>query len=372
MIWGLSREFAKAGIDCRVAGLNQDVSEKFDAAKDVTVITGKTRNRQFGYSPELRHKLGEAVNAESIIHNHGLWMYPGLIARKNSRRSKCPLVISPHGMLEPWALKNSPWKKRVAAWLFEDRNLHSAQCLHALCNAEAQNFRRYGLRNPIAVIPNGVDFSDPVQGQSEITRPQKANGSLSEQKTLLFLSRLHPKKGLDNLLEAWGALAAEFSGWRLVIAGAGEPTYEQKLKHLVRQYQIEKSVVICGPVYGEEKQQLLAAADGFVLPSFSEGFSMAVLEAAAAGLPVVLTPECNFPELVKAGAALEVYPNPPAIEIGLRRLLTLSDQERKHMGSRGRNLVRQSYTWPAVAEKMLGVYRWLAGVHPKPECVFSS
>ena len=302
-------------------------------------------------------------------------MHPGTTARKCAVRTGCPLVISPHGMLEPWALNHSRLKKRLAALLFEDKNLREAGCLHALCAAEADNFRRYGLENPIAIIPNGVDMP-------EIGKPPVADDAMVEKFSgmkgrhrILFLSRLHPKKGLSNLLQAWSKIQKAESRkrkaeeWVLAIAGAGQPAYELELRTLVKNYALEKNVVFVGAVYGEDKRQVLAAADAFVLPSFSEGFSVAILEAAAAGLPVLLTPECNFPELVKSGAAVEISSQPSAIEAGLRKIMELSEGQRKDMGRRGLELVKQSYTWPSIAGRMVEVYRWLLGSGTKPECV---
>lgn len=373
VIWSLAQQMELSGINCSVAGL-QDQWNGVDIPDTVPVVTGAiTGPASLGYSGELVSKLAPLVRSGSVVHTHGLWMHPGVAARQSSRRARCPLMISPHGMLEPWALQNSRWKKRLASWWFEDQNLRSAHCLHALCQAEARSIRSYGLRNPIAIIPNAIDAAEMETPEAEIGKAVsrkriKLEGLEPGRKILLFLSRLHPKKGLENLLPAW-ARQQQAKEWVLVIAGAGEPAYEQQLRRLVIEYSLERTVLFCGSVYGEDKKQLLAAADAFVLPSFSEGFSMAILEAAASGLPVLLTPECNFPELAAADAALVVAPEATAIETGLNRLLALTDEERKQMGNRGRALVRESYTWPVVADKMLAVYRWLAGAGPKPACV---
>ena len=277
-------------------------------------------------------------------------------------------------------------EKKLAAWWFEDKNLRKADCLHALCAAEADNFRRYGLKNPIAIIPNGVDMSEsgkhpPAQSygatwKSEIGNLPAAADTMAEKfpgmkgrRRVLFLSRLHPKKGLSNLLQAWRAVARDFKDWCLLIAGAGQPAYERELQILVKDFVLEKSVIFLGPMYGEDKRQVLAAADAFVLPSFSEGFSVAILEAAAAGLPVILTRECNFPELANRGAAIEIAPQASDIEVGLRQMLELSGEQRKAMGRRGLELVKQSYTWPVIADQMCRVYAWLAGNSSRPEAV---
>lgn len=371
VIWSLTREMQALGIECHVAGLQDQWNGKDIPDSIPTTTAAVIGPLAMGYSRELNNQLSnltQSGTAGTAIHTHGLWMYPGVVARSQARRTGCPLVISPHGMLEPWALQNSRWKKRVVSLCFENKNLKSADCLHALCSAEAENFRRFGLKNPIAVIPNGI-------GQDDLRSPTSADGideefpQMKERQRILFLSRLHPKKGLENLLQAWRQLAPEFSNWCLIIAGSGDPAYELNLKTFVVDSGLDRNVLFLGAIYGEAKKRVLAAADVFVLPSYSEGFSMAVLEAAAAGLPVLLTSECNFPELTKAGAAVEVSPEARAVAAGLRQILELSTAERKAMGQRGFQLVSKSYTWPVIARQMCEVYQWLIGKGRPPECV---
>lgn len=368
VIWALARESSLGGIKTSVVGLD-DEWVKYDCKNgNFEFSTGEIVGpKAFGFSPELRNLLQTYVQPRGIIHNHGLWMYPGLAARKCAGKNNCRLIISPHGMLEPWALNHSSWKKKLAETLFESKNFQKADCLHALCAAEAVNFRRYGLKNPITIIPNGVDLEEfQVQPDNAI---REKIPELNGRRRILFLSRLHPKKGLDNLLQAWKKAAPDFKDWQLLIAGSGDPAYEKKLKDLSHDLILSKSIVFLGSLYGETKKQILAAADVFVLPSFSEGFSVAVLEAAAAGLPVLLTPACNFPELAKSSAAIEIPTDPSGIENGIRRILELPEEQRREMGRRGHGLVKRSYTWSAITQQMLHVYNWLDGTAAEPETV---
>jgi glycosyltransferase involved in cell wall biosynthesis len=259
-------------------------------------------------------------------------------------------------------------KKRLAGWLFETRNLHTADCLHALCATEAESFRKYGLRNPIAIIPNGVDLEAvlPNRDKEYLLREQP---DLHGRQLLLFLSRVHPKKGLSELLHAWAKIKAEDKNWSLLVVGPDELNHESELRKIAADLKINRHIHFMGPAYGPKKRQFLSAADAFVLPSFSEGFSMAVLEAAAAGLPVLLTRECNFPELAEAGAAIEVSAGPVGIPEGLAKFLELSEARRNQMGGRGRELVKRSYSWPVVATEMIRVYDWLAKTGPQPDCI---
>jgi glycosyltransferase involved in cell wall biosynthesis len=369
VVWALSRAMNLRGVNTSVVGLKDEWVESDCADDNLPFTTGKVVGpKAFGFSTDLSSHLCTRVQPQGIIHNHGLWMYPGLAARRCADKIGVPLVISPHGMLEPWALKNSRWKKQLAGRLFENKNLRKAGCLHALCLQEADNFRRYGLENPIAIISNGVDLDQlrPLPDRDAITEHfPKMKG----RRRILFLSRLHPKKGLANLLQAWRNLESSFADWCLLIAGSGQPVYEEQLRTLVKNSALEKSVFFLGPEYGNEKREALAAADVFVLPSYSEGFSMAVLEAAAAGLPVMLTRECNFPELGKAGAGVETTTDCEGIESGLRQILKLSDGQRSDMGRRGMELVQRSHTWPVIAGQMIEVYQWLAGNGPMPKVV---
>ncbi|HWQ92141.1 MAG TPA: glycosyltransferase [Clostridia bacterium] len=369
VVRALAQGSVHLGVQSTIAGLQDGSDGEGDTQTPIQVISGTVVGpRAFGFSQSLRHQIEIVTSSQMVVHVHGLWMYPGLMARRMAKARGAPLIISPHGMLEPWALLNGRWKKRAAALLFERKNLRSASCLHALCRAEAKSIRRFGLRNPIAIIPNGIDLAGydilPSHDAIEARYPQ-----LKYRKRALFLSRLHPKKGLPHLLRAWKAVVVSWPNWVLLIAGPDEAGHQAEMKSLASNLSLADSVVFLGPVYGEDKRTALACANLFVLPSFSEGFSMAVMEAAACGLPVLLTPECNFPELRAAGGAIEVSPDAKGCEQGLRQMLGMTDPERKAMGQRARKLVERSYTWPSIAREMLSVYSWVLGVGETPDCV---
>jgi glycosyltransferase involved in cell wall biosynthesis len=369
VIWSLARQTQKLGCDSLVSGLKDEYFEADSRSQSVPVIAGIVRGpRAIGYSPDLRRILQEEIRLTDVMHVHGIWMYPGALACRLSRHTGCKRVVSPHGMLEPWALKHSRFKKRLAGWLFETRNLRTADCLHALCNAEAENFRKYGLRNPIAVIPNGVDLEQPEKSgdKEEFLREHP---DLRGRQRLLFLSRIHPKKGLPELLRAWAKIRAGDLNWSLLVVGSAELNHESELRKIAADLGIGQHIHFLGPAYGQEKRKTLAAADAFVLPSFSEGFSMSVLEAAAAALPVLLTKECNFPELAAVGAAIEVPAGAAGITEGLTKFLKLNETQRNLMGSKGQELIKRSYAWPTVASEMMRVYNWLANNGSQPDCI---
>ena len=313
--------------------------------------------RVFGYAPALAAAL-EASHAE-ILHVHGIWTYPSILAPRWSRGDR-PYLVSPHGLLRPWALRRSRWKKRIAAALYENRHLHGAACLHALNEAEANSFRDYGLKNPICVIPNGTDLP-PDAGPA---RPR-------ENRSILYIGRFHPSKGLRDLLEAWRAVRgeAEAGGWRLTLAGWDQSRHRTELERLADRFGLRSSVAFLGSQFGAEKDRCLARASAFILPSKSEGQPMSILEAWSWRLPVLMTRQCNLPEGVEVGAAIQMEPETDSIAAALRSLFSLTDSERDAMGANGRRLVEERFQWPMIAAEMTAVYDWLLGHGPRPASV---
>jgi glycosyltransferase involved in cell wall biosynthesis len=318
-------------------------------------------------APKLKPILEREIAKADIVHNHSLWMLPTSYASRSAEHVKKPVVFTAHGTLEPWALAHSGWKKRLVGCAFQNRDLSGAACIHVNSRAEVAGIRAYGLKNPLAVVPNGVDLTPfaqiPTRAVFDDIYPHLAN-----KRICLFLSRLHKKKGLGHLIPAWRRVTKVFPEWHLMIAGRDDG-YEDTLRRLVCDLGVKRSVTLAGPLFGEQKLMALGAASIFVLPSFSEGFSMAVLEAMAARLPVLITPGCNFPEAEEAAAGLQVEPTEDDTARGLHDLLALSDAERDQMGRNGRALVEREYTWERVALQMMDLYRWLLGGGQAPEWV---
>jgi poly(glycerol-phosphate) alpha-glucosyltransferase len=306
-----------------------------------------------------------------LVHTHNIWLYPAIATARWGRRTRKPYMVTARGMLTPASLRISRWKKVLAGPLYANAYLRGAACLHALSTTEAQAFRSLGLVNPICVIPNGVELPQPDDGG----RAPWASEGRPGRKHLLYLGRLARVKNLPALLRAWQALqegaASQAREWRLVLAGYGQRGHDRQLREQVRKTGLEDSVLFCGPLWGADKAAAYRSAHGFVLPSFGEGLPVAVLEAWAYGLPVVMTEESGLPEGFAAGAALKIGLAAPDIARGLEQLMSMSEAERKEMGARGRALAQARFNWPLIARQMIEVYSWLAGGGPKPECVLS-
>jgi glycosyltransferase involved in cell wall biosynthesis len=355
-------------LELSILGLDHKESAPARDWKGMSVAALPTRGpSSWGYAPDLARRLAQTM--PDLLHVHGLWMFPSVASRRWSRATRRPYVVTPHGMLDPWAVRNSRWKKSAALWAYEMGHLQGAACLHALCDAEAEGMRGFGLRNPICIVPNSIDMPDIPDGRTIVDPGREISGQ-----TLLYLGRLHPKKGLISLLNAWYRFRGRRGlggSWDLVIAGWDQGGHEKDLRNLANRLGIAESVLFLGPTFGTEKVSLFKRASAFVLPSMSEGLPMVVLEAWSYGLPVLMTPQCNFPERFAAHAAIYIEANAASVLDGLNRLEKMTGTERRKMGAHGLDLCREHFCPGPIAEKMTAVYRWLAGRGPKPSVVYN-
>jgi poly(glycerol-phosphate) alpha-glucosyltransferase len=335
---------------------------------------------EFGFSPSYFPRLLQA-NAD-ILHTNGIWQYPSIAVSRWHEKTGRPYVISPHGMLDPWAVGNSAWRKETALAFYERRHLEGAACIRALCESEAQAIRQFGLRNPICIIPNAIDTPEQQNGNLKISEPPWHDDQTAGKKILLYLGRLHPKKGLLNLIRGWAAVRP--NEWILAIAGWDQAGHESELKRLCMDLNLPfidsqtqngkppPSAPVCflGPQFGRNKAACYAHCDAFILPSFSEGLPMVILEAWAYRKPVLMTPQCNLPEGFTAEAAIRIEPNVDSIVAGLQSLSRASSKQHQDIGERGFALVMARFNWAKCANDMAQVYSWILGLGPKPAVVF--
>lgn len=312
-----------------------------------------------GLQPSFSRALKDlAASGLDIIHNHGLWMFTNVYARQVANQHQLPLVISPRGMLEAWSMRYSWYKKWLAWHLYEQKNLASATVFHATSDIEAESIRALGFKQPIALIPNGVSVVDPEQVAPRDVLEQKFP-ELADKRWLLCLCRLHPKKGLDQLLRVWKTLASNYPDWHLIIAGPDVIGYLETLHSLTAELELQHRVTYTGMVSGDLKTAALGHAELFVLPTHSENFGIAIAEALMYGIPVITTTGTPWQDLQRHQCGWWIEKREPTLTAALIEGLELSLQDRQAMGQRGVALVKDKYSWQAVGEQMAAVYRWI-------------
>ena len=428
----LASEQAKMGHEVTLACLDYPHLGPQVTAEGVRLVSVKgnvfaVRGR--GWSPKFRRVVMDEAKKADIVHNHGLWMWPNAYAREAAVAAGKPLIISPRGMLESWSLNRSKLRKAVAWRLFEKKNLQSAAMFHATADAEKRSIEKaisHGLTRikgrispagcadrtggecsspgtpdsrdasssvdglklnttcgvPVVVAPNGVDLPDlgrrPARDILESKFPE-----LKDRRWVVFMSRLHPKKGIDVLLGAWARQKDVASGsWRvksmqtealvtqllphrnpvLVLAGSDLIGYRKEVERMVRNLGLEDSVVIVGEVLGEAKDCLLANADVFVLPSYSENFGIVVAEAMSWARPVIASTGTPWKEIADVGAGWWVKPEEEVLAQALHKALGTRREALDVMGAKGRALVAERYTWAAPARSLVEAYSEVTGV----------
>lgn len=340
---GLARAQAAAGAQVSVLA-GTDAESAADQAgwaplKVDNVPSGGLANGIMGAA--FRARLDELQ--PDLVHLHGLWGPAARALAGWGRR--VPFVVSPHGMLDSWALARSAAKKRLSAAVWEGGLLRKAAFVHALAQAEEAAVRAYGVTGRVEIVPNGVACPQEI-GPLPSASPR----------TMLFMARIHPKKGLAELIAAWATLPPEVrQGWHLRIAGWDEIGILDALRQQADAVPQGAGISFPGGLHGADKDAALRGASAFILPSHSEGLPMAVLEAWAYGLPVFMTQACNLPEGFAAGAAVEVTTDPAQMAQVLARMLP-DDAALAAAGAAGRKLALEQFAWGTIAARMLAHY----------------
>jgi glycosyltransferase involved in cell wall biosynthesis len=359
-VYSLVKELRKRKINAEI--FSQVSSNNLEVISKENFITFvKSKNNLDLFSSSFKKQLN-LTKSPDIYHGHGLWQLPIHYMAREARKKNIPYIISPRGMLEPWSLRQKKIKKKIALALYQYKDLSNAACLHATSFMEADNIRKLSLKNTIAVIPNGINISE---------FSLKNFCMKNETKTVLFLSRIHHKKGIELLIEAWYKLDKTLrNGWNIEIVGNGDENYIEKLNHIIKEKKLNDEIKIVGPKFGKDKIEAYRKSDIFVLPTYSENFGMVIAEALAFGLPVITTKGAPWEELNTHNAGWWIDIGVEPLANALREALKLSDEERKQMGLNGRKLVEEKYSIDIVANKMIQLYEWILGKNKKPDFIY--
>ena len=300
--------------------------------------------RMLGHDVEIATSADHLARCE-IMHIHGLWS--GLLHRAAvyARRNRIPVIWSTHGMTSPWSMKHKRWKKIPAWLLYQRRDLSLASAIHCTTAQEEKWNKSLGFGNCCCA---------PL-GTSE--KPQKVQNKRASERggVLLFVGRIYPVKGLDNLVRAWKMCGVPH-GWRLRIVGPNQAGYQSELEKLVAELNLNDYVEFAGPKYDLELSEEYDNCDCFVLPSFTENFGATVVDALAHGKPCIASIYTPWQELVERGCGWWTGNDPESLAAAISEMIVLTDEERHEMGVRGRLLVDEKYTWNAVVKKMITSY----------------
>jgi glycosyltransferase involved in cell wall biosynthesis len=330
-----------------------------------------TLDRQFGWipllrklhvSPAMQRRLLDPDERIDLVHSHGLWRFPNIYAGQAARRRQIPHMVSPRGMLSPVALDFSTLSKRLFWAVAQGAIVQEAACVHATSATEYEEIRAFGVARPIAIVPNGVDMPSAPHTTRSAARVDE------RRRTLLYLGRVHPKKGLDFLLAAWVTVAPSFPSWSLRIVGPGELGHIAVLKRQIAAMGVPR-VVLDGPVYGDAKWEVYRSADLFALPTLNENFGLTVAESLACRRPVIVTKGAPWSGVVGHRCGWWIDTGKQALAEALRIALATPDEELDAMGRRGEAWVREAFSWDSIGGQMADVYRWVLGRGTQPSCV---
>lgn len=358
----LTESLGKLGINVDIVATNANGSTILDVPLKQWITKNHYRVQYFPYLDLLDYKLSlqmtkwlfNNVDNYDIVHTNAIFSYPVLAAHWACQFHKVPYVATPHGMMESWALSYKAWKKSFYFKFLEKPALEVANAMQMTASAESINIKSLGLKTPLFCVSNGIHRED----FASLPTPEIFYNQFPETRNkilIIFLGRIDPKKGLDLLAPAFAKVYQKFDNLHLIVAGPDNTGFLPTVQGYFHKAGCSHAVTFTGMLTGEMKYAALAAANIYVAPSYSEGFSMSVLEGMAAGLPCVITTGCNFPEAATANAAIIVDINADSISDALMQLVE-NDQEAKEMGDRAKEFILDNYTWDHIASKMISVY----------------
>jgi glycosyltransferase involved in cell wall biosynthesis len=308
-----------------------------------------------------------------LIHDHGVWLSNNRRVAAHAHARGTPRIVSPRGMLEPLAMNHKKWKKRLAWWLYQRKDLRTASALHATAESEAVQFRKLGFQQRIIVAANGVAKLNPEPLQTHPLEkhtpgardpgpagyPESRRSAISDTppKTALFLSRIHPKKGLPLLVDAWSRIKPK--DWRMRIVGPDEGGHRQEVEALVARAGLTDEWTFESEMDGDAKWNCYQEADLFILPTYSENFGICVAEALASGVPVITTTGTPWGGLREHQCGWWISPDAEALANALEVATATSQEDLRAMGERGKAWMSRDFTWGAIAQQMAAAYQGL-------------
>ncbi|MFT6904714.1 MAG: glycosyltransferase involved in cell wall biosynthesis [Oleiphilaceae bacterium] len=313
-----------------------------------------TGPKKLMYSKSLSNAIEADLSNDDIIFSNNLWNYPAYLSAKLAKKHNVPHIISIRGTLYPWSLQQGRWRKKIAWHLFQKKALQQASVVHVTCEDELKAVRALGITTPIALVPHGINYDD----YQNLPDREVALSNLNlnkEKKYLLFMSRLHKKKGLDLLLSTWPKLAKEHPDWCLLIVGPDYSNYSKMISELITKFDLHDNIKNLGMLTGEQKYSAFSASNLFILPSFSENFGVVIGEALAAGLPTITTTGTPWTEINEYNCGRCIELSEDNLESTINDFLRCDDKDIAIMSSSAKSLIKDKYSWVYQANKFAKV-----------------
>jgi len=347
-----------------LAEIGVDVTLMFVKSNDMNLHALEGTSAKIHILPQnyKRNELENFVAEEkfNVIHGQCIWEPIFHYMRVIADKFNIPFLLSPRGTLEPWCLQHHKWKKKLAMWLYQRKDLDRCKCIYATADLEARHIRDLGFERPLCVIPNGIKTEDyPCRSSRAIVKKQ-----------VLFLSRIHQKKGIEILINAWNMIYASHKDWNLVIAGNGDQSYIESLKKKIINLKLDMCVEIKDPVFGSAKIDLYQSSSLFVLPSYSENFGMVIAEAMSCGVPVITTNNTPWEILNETSTGWCI---PLSVEEFIKNMsiaMNMPAQNLYDMGQRGSALVYDNFDYHSCAKKNKALYEWILNGGSEPEFMY--
>ena len=351
----LAKGLAEAGVDITLMTIRTE-------DMNTHAIVGTTAKLKV-LSPSFSKKEIAKYLADErfdLIQIQSMWELPYHKVMVEARRLGIPYIVTPRGMLDPWSLSQKAWKKKLAWWIYQRKDVQKAACVFTTARMEADYVSNLGITTRKAIIPNGIETDAyPCKTSVDVVKKQ-----------VLFLSRLHIKKGIEILFDAWKRIHPDYSDWQLLVVGNGESGYIHSLEDKIGSLGLKDSITMLPPVFGNEKIRLYQESALFCLPSFSENFGMAIAEAMSCGTPVITTTNCPWSVLNETNTGWCIDLSVDNLERALRAALTLNPTELYAMGQKASKLIYDNFDYRSVTRKTLTLYEWLLNGSEKPEFVY--
>lgn len=326
--------------------LSHSVKDLYNYNIDIYLVNTFSKKNIY-FNPEYIFLLKKIIIKSDIVHIQGLWLFPFWVAGFYARKYNKKLIISPRGSLSPNRLLKSRFKKKIAAFLFDKRNLNKSDLIHCTAPIERENVLKFGVKAKPFIVPNGVDFINTKDFTEKIID--------TDRKICLFFARLDPIKGLDILIDAWKVVKNE--KWLLVICGPDEKNYKKNLLSKIKSNFLQDSIVLLEPVYGSRKFNLYTQASLFVLPSYGENFGISIAESLSCGIPVITTNETPWQDVLTYNCGWFIDADKKSLIKSFYKAFDKSSNQLKAMGKNGIELINEKYGWENISIKMSSIYK---------------